>query len=63
MPRPKGSKNKENTELSEARITIRLPGKLLEKIDKIALSHGQNRSEAVLEALREYAYQELKHLK
>ncbi len=38
----------------EARITIRLPEKLLRELEKIAAKYGQNRSEAILEALRDH---------
>jgi len=54
MPRPKGSKNKRNEELSEKRITLRLSERLLVQLDAVAKKQGQNRSEAALEALREY---------
>jgi len=54
MGRPTGSKNKGNPELSEVRITVRLPRKLLNDLDNTAKKHLQNRSEAILEAIREY---------
>ena len=52
MARTKGSKNK--YPVSDVRITVRLDAKLLEKLDLVAVAHGQNRSEAVLEALHNY---------
>tara|TARA_Y100000310_G_scaffold281732_1_gene302444 strand:- start:140 stop:373 length:234 start_codon:yes stop_codon:yes gene_type:complete len=52
MSRIKGSKNRYPA--MEARITIRLPEKLLRELEKIAAKYGQNRSEAILEALRDH---------
>ena len=52
MARTKGSTNKHP--VSNVRITVRLDVKLLEKLDLVAVAHGQNRSEAVLEALQDY---------
>jgi len=54
MPRPKGAKNKRNSELLRRKITLRISQKLLEQLDDVALKHGQNRSEATLDALRDY---------
>jgi len=56
MARTKGAKNIEPT--SDARISIRIPKKLLDQLDAIALKHGQNRSESILEALRDYIKKE-----
>ncbi len=52
MSRTKGAKNKHPT--LDARLTVRLPQKLLTELDKVAKSHLQNRSEAVEDAIREY---------
>jgi metal-responsive CopG/Arc/MetJ family transcriptional regulator len=50
--RTKGAKQKEST--SEARIGIRLSESLLQDLDAVAQRQLQNRSEAVLEAIRIY---------
>jgi len=50
MTRTKGAQNR--YPVAEARMTVRLPQSLLNRLDKVAQKHGQNRSEAVLEALR-----------
>jgi len=55
MARIKGTKNRYPT--VDQRITVRLPMKLLNKLDQVAAAHRQNRSEAVLEALRNYVRQ------
>ena len=52
MARLKGSRNRYPT--ADQRITVRVPMKLLNELDQLAGTHGQNRSEAVLEALRSY---------
>jgi metal-responsive CopG/Arc/MetJ family transcriptional regulator len=52
MARPQGAKNHHPT--AEERMTVRMPKKLLQQLDRIAQYHQQNRSEAVLEALRDY---------
>ena len=52
MGRTKGAKNKHPT--VEERVTFRLSGELLEKMDTLARIHGQNRSETLLESVRDY---------
>ena len=52
MPRKLGAKNKNPA--FEEKINFRLATELLTKIDTLARIHGQNRSEAILEALRTY---------
>ena len=52
MARTKGAKNQHP--IAEARITVRIPEDFLRKLDLVAQNHGQNRSEAVFEALRNY---------
>ena len=54
MGRPQGAKNHHPT--AEERMTVRLPKKLLQQLDRLAQHHQQNRSEAVLEALRDYGF-------
>ena len=54
MARPQGAKN--HDPIAEERITVRIPKKLLQQLDRLAQHHKQNRSEAVLEALRDYVF-------
>ena len=54
MARPQGAKNRYPT--AEERITVRIPKKLLQQLDSLAQYYQQNRSEAVLEALRDYVF-------
>lgn len=50
--RTEGAKNIE--EVSNKKISVRLPERLLVQLDALALAHGQKRSEALLEAIRDY---------
>lgn len=52
MTRTVGAKNKHP--IADAKITVRLEQSLLDQLDKVADKHLQKRSEAILEALREY---------
>lgn len=50
--RTKGAKQK--SPISEARITVRIPEKLLAELNEVANQQLQKRSEAVVEAIRLY---------
>jgi len=52
MPRTKGALNKELT--ADKKINVRLTLKLLNELDIVAGKHGQVRSEALIEAIRDY---------